>query len=50
MVFTILGAKGFIGPWLHQYLRSQGNTLYAPEKGDMEVFERKLGYALIQNI
>ncbi len=40
---TVIGAGGFIGARLTEALRRQGRTVYAPARGDRELFERDLG-------
>jgi nucleoside-diphosphate-sugar epimerase len=42
-MFTILGSTGFIGGRLATALRRQGHEVYAPARGDPEVFRRDLG-------
>lgn len=44
--FTILGANGFIGRHLVEYLRGQGHECHAPEKGDEAIFQTPLGHAI----
>ena len=41
--FTILGANGFIGRHLVEYLRGQGHECNTPEKGDESIFKTPLG-------
>lgn len=41
---TVLGSQGYIGRNLVAYLRSQGHTVWAPERGDAQVFGRELGH------
>lgn len=42
--FTVLGASGYIGRHLVAHLRSQGHAVWAPERGDAQVFKRPLGH------
>jgi nucleoside-diphosphate-sugar epimerase len=44
--FTVLGARGFIGAQLVSHLEANGHVVYAPERGDTQVFQRKLGHVL----
>lgn len=41
--WTIIGGGGFIGGRLGQALRDQGQSVYAPGRGDPELFSRDLG-------
>ncbi|WP_300578075.1 NAD(P)-dependent oxidoreductase [Phenylobacterium sp.] len=41
--FTIIGAGGFIGGRLAQALRARGEAVYAPARGESDLFERDLG-------
>ena len=41
--FTVLGASGYVGSHLVAYLRSCGYAVWAPAKGDTEIFARPLG-------
>ena len=41
--FTVLGASGYIGSRLVDHLRAQGHAVWAPARGDAEVFARPLG-------
>lgn len=41
--FTILGANGFIGRHLVEYLRGEGHECHTPEKGDETIFHTPLG-------
>lgn len=43
MLFTVLGSSGFVGSHLTRHLRAQGHEVYAPSKGDAEIFKRDLG-------
>lgn len=43
MRFTVLGASGFIGCHLVASLRMAGYEVFAPSRGDMEIFQRPLG-------
>jgi nucleoside-diphosphate-sugar epimerase len=40
---TITGAAGFVGRRLEARLKADGWEVYAPEKGDLELFRRDLG-------
>lgn len=42
--FTVLGASGYIGSHLVAHLRSQGHAVWAPERGDAQVFKQPLGH------
>lgn len=44
MMFTVLGASGFIGSHLVRTLRGQGYDVYAPPRDDGAVFEKPLGH------
>lgn len=44
--FTVLGASGFIGSRLVSSLRAGGYPVYAPARGDMTLFRRKLGHVI----
>lgn len=44
--FTVLGASGYIGSRLVAHLRAQGHTVWAPARGDAEVFARPLGHVM----
>ena len=44
VTFTVLGASGYVGSHLVAYLRSCGHEVWAPAKGDIEVFTRPLGH------
>ena len=41
--YTVIGAGGFIGARLVAALRERGENVYAPARGDPEVFGRDLG-------
>lgn len=41
---TVLGASGYIGRHLVDYLRRRGHDVWAPERGDDSVFSRELGH------
>lgn len=41
---TVLGASGYIGRHLVAHLRAQGHTVWAPERGDAQVFSQPLGH------
>jgi nucleoside-diphosphate-sugar epimerase len=41
--YTVIGAGGFVGGRLATALRSRGKDVYAPERGDPELFRRDLG-------
>jgi len=43
-MFTVLGASGYVGSRLVAHLRSCGYTVWAPVRGDAEVFSRPLGH------
>lgn len=44
--FTVLGASGYIGSRLVAHLRTAGHTVWAPARGDAEVFARPLGHVM----
>jgi nucleoside-diphosphate-sugar epimerase len=44
--FTVLGASGYIGSRLVAHLQAQGYTVWAPARGDTEVFTRPLGHVI----
>lgn len=44
--FTVLGASGYIGSRLVAHLWAQGHTVWAPPRGDAEVFTRPLGHVI----
>ena len=44
--FTVLGASGYIGSRLVAHLQAQGHTVWAPTRGDAEVFTRPLGHVI----
>lgn len=44
--FTVLGASGYIGSRLVAHLRAQGHAVWAPARGDAEVFARPLGHVM----
>lgn len=41
--FTVIGAGGFIGGRLVQALRARGESVYAPARGEADLFTRDLG-------
>lgn len=43
-MFTVLGASGYVGTRLVGYLRSCGYAVWAPARGDAEIFSRPLGH------
>lgn len=44
--FTVLGATGYIGSRLVAHLQAQGHSVWAPARGDAEVFTRPLGHVM----
>lgn len=46
LTFTVLGATGYIGSRLVAHLQAQGHTVWAPARGDAEVFTRPLGHVM----
>ncbi|HJV75263.1 MAG TPA: SDR family oxidoreductase [Noviherbaspirillum sp.] len=44
--FTVLGAGGFIGARLVSHLKANGHVVYAPTRGDTQVFQRELGHVI----
>lgn len=43
-MFTVLGASGYVGSHLVAHLRSCGYPVWAPARGDVEIFSRPLGH------
>ncbi len=43
MTYTVLGASGFIGSRLTAELKKSGASVYAPVRGDEDVFKKPLG-------
>lgn len=41
--YTVIGAAGFVGRRLAATLREAGHEVYAPQRGDAELFSRDLG-------
>lgn len=46
MRFTVIGASGFIGGEIVQDLLARGFDVYAPQRGDVQVFDRDLGHVI----
>ncbi len=46
MIFTILGARGYIGSRLVKYLRSKGHEVWAPDRDDDAIFLQPLGHVI----
>lgn len=46
MMFTVLGARGFVGSHLVRALRTAGHDVFAPMRDDPQVFNRPLGHVL----
>ena len=44
--FTVLGAPGFIGGRVVDYLQSQKNTVFAPDRNDFRIFSESLGHVI----
>ncbi len=44
--FTVIGARGFIGAPLVARLRATGHDVFAPRRGDAELFTRELGHVI----
>lgn len=44
--FTVLGASGYIGRRLVAHLRAQGHAVWAPVRGDSDIFTRPLGHVV----
>jgi nucleoside-diphosphate-sugar epimerase len=44
--FTVLGSSGYIGSRLVAHLQAQGHAVWAPARGDAEVFSRPLGHVI----
>ena len=44
--FTVLGASGYIGSRLVAHLQAHGHAVWAPARGDAEVFTRPLGHVM----
>jgi nucleoside-diphosphate-sugar epimerase len=46
MMFTVLGASGFIGSHLVTHLSASGIECFAPQPGDPGVFQREVGHVV----
>lgn len=46
MTFTVLGATGFVGGYLTRRLRTDGQEVFAPSRGDDTIFARPLGHTI----
>lgn len=46
VLFTVLGASGYVGSRLVTYLKAQGHTVYVPQRESPEIFDRPLGHAI----
>lgn len=46
MMFTVLGATGFVGSHLARHLRGAGHEVYTPGRNDESVFSRPLGHTV----
>lgn len=46
MMFTVLGASGYIGGSVAARLRKDGVEVFTPQKGDPEIFSRDLGHVI----
>ena len=44
--FTVVGATGYIGNRLVAHLSAQGYSVWAPRRGDVEVFTKPLGHVI----
>jgi nucleoside-diphosphate-sugar epimerase len=44
--FTVIGASGFIGSSLTAKLRAEGNSVFAPGRGDPDIFTSSLGHVI----
>jgi len=44
--YTVIGASGFVGARLVAALRQDGHDVYAPRRGDPDVFARELGQVI----
>ncbi|MEL7543741.1 MAG: SDR family oxidoreductase, partial [Pseudomonadota bacterium] len=45
-MFTVLGARGFVGSHLVRALRANGYEVFAPVRDDPQIFEQPLGHVL----
>ena len=45
-IFTVLGAKGFIGSHLVSYLSDQGLPCFAPDRNDTSYLDKQLGHVI----
>lgn len=45
-MFTVLGASGFVGSHLCNWLRYRGHGVFAPGRGDDEIYHRNLGHVI----
>ena len=46
MMFTIIGASGFVGSHLTRYLRTHGHEVAAPERDGRTAYDKHLGHAV----
>lgn len=46
MKFTILGANGFLGRYLSNYLSNEGHEVYVPGRDDIGIYKNKLGHVM----
>lgn len=45
-LYTVLGASGFVGCGLVDYLRQTGHEVYAPKRDSLKLLDRPLGHVL----
>jgi nucleoside-diphosphate-sugar epimerase len=45
-VITVLGARGYIGSALVEFLNSAGEHVYAPRRGEENIFQKPLGHVI----
>lgn len=46
MIYSVLGAGGFIGQHLVAHLQALGHEVFAPQRNDPEIFRRPLGHVI----
>jgi nucleoside-diphosphate-sugar epimerase len=46
MMFTVLGASGFIGSHVAAHLSASGNECFAPERNDPVIYQQELGHVI----
>lgn len=45
-MITVLGARGYIGSALVEFLSSAGEHVYAPRRGEENIFQKQLGHVI----